>query len=136
MIKDRSAEMLRIRSRGPFGGRALPCSNAFGPTEEDWRGFFGITDLTAVIFGKWTKKEVLFLLKNKKNAICPKGDSITALYCPSERRDEIIRILQEEFGKLTYGEREGGQPYIAVDNEKHVLFVDDDGGCHLIMHRD
>lgn len=130
--KDRSEEMLIERARGPFGGRALP---TFGMTEDDWQGFYSAVDLTSIIFGKWTKAEVLFLLENKKNAINPKGDSITVLYCPNERRDEIIQILQEKFAKLTFGETKKGQPYIAVDNERHVLLIRDEW-CDLVMHWD
>lgn len=135
MVKDRSEEMLRQRAIGPFGGRALPCSNTFGLTEERWQGFLSTMNLVSVIFGSLTKAEVLFLLENKKNAINPKGDSITALYCPNERRDEIIQILQEKFGKLTFGETRKGLPYIAVDNEKHVLIMGDEGS-DLVMHWD
>lgn len=130
--KDRSEEMLIRRSRGVFGGRSLPCNNVFGPNEGDWRGFFSAMDLGSIIFGAWTKEEVLFLLKNRENAISLKGSS-AVIYCPNERRGEIIQILEEEFGKLTVGEMESGQPYIAVDNNKHVLIIDDDG-CHLMMH--
>lgn len=134
-VKDRSDEMLKQRARGLFSDRPLPCSNTFGPSEGDWQGFFRVMDLSSIIFGKWTKKEVLFLLKNKKNAISPKGDKPTVLYCPSERRDELIEILQEEFGTLVFGEIDGWR-FIAVrDNEEiHVLHVHDDGNCDFLMH--
>lgn len=137
MVKDRSEEMLIQRARGLFGGRSILCSESglFGSTEEDWQRFSSSRDLTAIIFGQWTKTEVLFLLKNKRNAIRPEGDSITALYCPNERRDEIIQILREEFGKLTFGGGESGRPYISVDNMTHILFIGEEA-CDFLMHCD
>ncbi len=135
--KDMSAEMLRQRSKGPFGDRPLPCSKSgmFGPTKEEWRGLYRTMDLIAVMIGKWTKEEVLFLLKNKKNAICPKGDALTVLYCPSERRDELIQILHEEFGMLLFG-GDDERRFIAVRGNGgiHILRVHDDGNCDFLMH--
>ena len=133
--QDRSEEMLRERVMiMTFGGRSLPCSETFGLTEKRWEEFSVITDLVSIVFGKWTKEELLFLLENKKNAINPMGDSSTVVYCPKERRDELVGILIEKFGKLIFGEKDNGRTYIAADNERYILFIDDEGGGDFLMH--
>lgn len=140
MAKNRSEEMTRQRARGPFGGRSLPTSNTFGPTEKDLGRFLNTWGLLSISCGYWTKDEVLFLLRNKKNKLnllIKSGRKETMVSCPSERRDELIQILQEEFGSLTFGEDDNLR-YIAVGNVKgvHVLLWHDTGNCTLIMHCD
>ena len=136
MVRDRSEEMLQQRARGAFrGSLSFPSGNT-GVSRNEVRMCFRVWDIVAIQCGKWTKEEVLLLLKNKRNAICPKGDSFTALHCPSERRDELIQILKEEFGKLIFFEGERGR-YIAVRDKNHrlhFLLVRDDGECDFFMH--
>ncbi|OGD24229.1 hypothetical protein A2Z10_02955 [Candidatus Azambacteria bacterium RBG_16_47_10] len=135
MAKDRSAEMLEKRSKRHFGGAPLPYSRSGGslPTKGEWKGLFRTWDLLAIMCGEWTKQEALLLLKNKRNAITPNGDSWTRLHCPYERRDEILQILTEEFEKLMFVEGEDGRVYIAADNKKHILVVGEEE-CYLLMH--
>lgn len=136
MVKDRSAEMIRQRSEYAFGGPLSFPSGTMGVSKNEVTMCFRVWDIVAIQCGKWTKEEVLFLLKNKRNAICPKGDSSTVLDCPSERRDELVQILKEEFGTLIFFEGENGR-YIAVRDKNHslhFLLVKDDGECDFFMH--
>lgn len=133
----------KIKRISMFGGY-LPYGNCFtGPTEKDLDFYRGVS-FRAIIFGEWEKDEILFLLENKENAIRainPRGDT-TVVYCPQERLDELVEILKEKFGKLTFGEINNfrsefnGCSFIAVDNEGHILIFEhnrEDGG-HFVMH--
>lgn len=118
-------------------GYRLPYGNSFTGATAEGLDFYGGVELRAIIFGEWEKDEILFLLENKKNAISAinsEGDT-TNVYCPKERRDELVEILKEKFGMLTFGEENSGKTYIAVDNMNHVLLIEDSGNAHLIMHR-
>ncbi|MCR4343041.1 MAG: hypothetical protein NUV40_04060 [Patescibacteria group bacterium] len=135
-IKNRSEEMLRQRAQGPFGSRSLPTSNTFGPTEKDLSRFLTTRDLLSISCGLWTKNEILFLLRNKENKLnLLIGKRETIISCPSERRDELIQILQEKFRSLIF-EEDGNLRYIAMGNVEgvHVLLWHDSGNCTLIMH--
>lgn len=104
------------------------------PTEEDLDFYKGV-EQRAIIFGEWEKEEILFLLENKRNAINnSSGCDTTTVYCPKKRRDELVEILKEKFGMLTFGEGNSGKTYIAVDNINHVLLIEDDGNAHFVMH--
>lgn len=99
-------------------------------------------NLNAVIGGYWTDDELLFILENKVNAISPRGLLSTSVFCPNKRKDELLQILKKKFGKLTFGETDSKQTYIAVDGMRHCLFLEDEsgyimskeGGHRFVMH--
>ena len=134
-VIDRSEEMIEKRVR-PFGGRSIPHSNTFGITKESYKGFVTGMQIFYIVFGEWTKNDILFLLENKTNPICPKGDGQTAVFCPHEREGELVEILKIKYKKLTFGETKSGNPYIAVDEMRHILFTEPnkEDGWHFLMH--
>ena len=136
MVKDRSVEMVRQRSEYAFGGPISFPSGGMGVSKKEVRACFRVWDIVAIQCGKWTKEEVLLLLKNKWNAICPKGDGPTVLHCPIERRDELFQIIEEEPGRRIFDEDREGRPYLVIGNKEkhHVLHMDHDGSCDLLMH--
>lgn len=137
-IKDRSDEMIKQRmEKSPFGGSlSFPSGNPSGEFRAEVRAMFRVWDILYVKIGMWTKEEVLLLLKSKRNAICPRGDGPTVLHCPIGRRDELFQIMEEEPGRRIFNEDREGRPYLIIgDKEKHhIIHMDYDGSCDLLMH--